>query len=551
MPSKPIIAAAAVIVIIALILVFHPQATPITSTTSWQAAQNGLNSSPTSTVHQSGQQYTRVYVGSSATFLQKYSVRLAGIERVGANALAILNVSGAGGSADGLLVGQDQYYDYGQGGPYVVVSSIQDSANSAQSWALINITYSIASSLVDARSNGYYNYQNTSASHNQSIAPQQLSGIAFAGDGTGINASSLPDCPSGTSLLYRSPINYSSLAAIEGLGKMSGAHVIPEQADHIYFYTKIGTSGNPVPTPVYAPGNVTVLQVAADNFPGGWSPYVVFFSPCKSVMFAYMMDSVSSVILNDLSNKTLLTCQSGSVLKNCIYGVSIKLNGSDIIGTAGLQTDGLDFAAADVRTPALAWIDPSISTGFLGNSSMHAVCPINYFNNASKAQLYKRLVVFNDSANGIPQCGTTMQDAPGTAQGNWYAISSIADQKTQGFNFHYALAIVHNNIDHGLGEISMGQNNQSGGIQMIFMPQSSGQINREPNQVTSDGKIYCYEGPVGTNVGVLDHDVSVNTAGPQGHYDIKLINSTALDIDFASGPCAASPSLSNPTVYVR
>ena len=86
-------------------------------------------------------------------------------------------------------------------------------------------------------------------------------GYARVGNGGDSSAKDLPAC-SGAALLDHLPT--SDVGSIEPLGHTYAEHIIPIQADHIYFYP---SSGGPAPT-VYAPGHVTLLQVVGPDAQG-------------------------------------------------------------------------------------------------------------------------------------------------------------------------------------------------------------------------------------------------------------------------------------------
>ncbi|MDE1849020.1 MAG: hypothetical protein KGH55_03235, partial [Nanoarchaeota archaeon] len=371
---------------------------------------------------------------------------------------------------------------------------------------------------------------------NQNNYGSQGQQIANVGDGINANAGSLPDC-SGTSLLDFSPIAVNSLTGIEAMGHMNGEHVLPDQADHIYLNTN-------QPQAVYSPGNVTVLGVVAENGTTGRenSSYVVLFSPCKSVMFAFQMVNVSDKILNAIAGQSPVSCQGGMVANICSYALNLSFQSGEQMGTSA--SEGIDFAAADVRTQPLAFIDQGEFTGFMVDSYLHAVCPLDYFDNATKGTLYGKITMKNQGANGIPACGITMQDLPGTAQGNWYLQNATMSGNYQGLNIPSLLAIVHSNLDASLGEISAGSDlipSTDLGAQMTFTPLSSGLINREPSQITSDGNVYCFDGAVG-----------IGANGNEGHVDIQMTDSVTMKVDYSSGVCPATPTLSSSAlVYTR
>ena len=369
--------------------------------------------------------------------------------------------------------------------------------------------------------------------------------FAAVGDNGTASASALPPCPSGNALFDHLPMNAGDLAGVEALGHMNGEHILPNQADHVYLQSN--SSGNTV---IYAPGDATLLQVdktvgiaGADK---GENSVKLFFSPCKSVMFALQMHALSPRLEDALASMRPSGTQTGATVSNTMYGnLNIAIKSGEELGTAvGANGYGAeaDFAAADVRTTPLKFIDQSEATGMLADSYQHAVCPLDYFTDAPRSTLYGLLTMKHAGANGIPACGAVMQDKAGTAQGNWYNKSDGATSY-QGINESARLAIVHSNLDASKGVVSVGTDlipSPYLGTQLVFQPQSSGYINREPGEIAPDGHVYCFEGGVGAGGG-----------GAEGHVDIRLDSATSLEADYAPGACSASPSSANAIRYQR
>ena len=379
---------------------------------------------------------------------------------------------------------------------------------------------------------------------------QAPSDVALAGNNGDTTTADLPSCQ-GNALFDHLPTDANSFTGVEPIGHMNGEHVLPDQADHVYINLVPGGNGAGQLTNVYAPGNVTILQVMKkSNYignNGNVTDYMLEFSPCKSVIFAYdHIQNLNNKILDALNGKTPV-CQQGGVHMSCTYAdLSVPLVSGEKIGTAGGPSTfslAFDFAAADIRTKPLTFIDsnPSVQTGMTGSSYFHAVCPLDYFTNSLKTTLYSKLTIKNAGTNGIPACGTTMQDKAGTAQGNWYHQGST--KSYQGLNIQGSLAIAHSNLDPSKGVISAGTDlipSIDLGAQIVFTPQNNGYVNREPSQIIPDGHTYCFEGPMLTGGN-----------GGEGHVNMQFEDSTTLNVNYGNGACSANPTLTNPLTYIR
>ena len=275
--------------------------------------------------------------------------------------------------------------------------------------------------------------------------------------------------------------------------------------------------------------------------------YELDFSPCRSVLFWFgPVATLAPALQSALAAAPVPTCSTAVVgnqgTKQCAYpNLALPLGRGEVLGAAGGPGTGVeafDFGAVDIRTPTLGFMDPSIPVGTTGDSCFHAVCPLDYFSDPVESVLVGHLSSAHPGANGIPACGTTIQDKAGTIQGNWYRSGAYASGGAGPFDFEDALAIVHSDLDQSLGVVSAGDHlfpGNGGGAQMTFQPASSDAVDREPSQVTADGHVYCYYDP--SQVG--------------GHVDVQLVDANTLHADYGPGDCAASPTLANPTTYVR
>ena len=354
--------------------------------------------------------------------------------------------------------------------------------------------------------------------------------VAYAGDGTSVNAGSLPDCPAGDNGFFDTPpIPLDTLSLIKPLGNMNGGHILPNQADHIY----VDTSASSGVSTVYAPGKATLLQVVTQVDQTGLEGdrATIYFSPCKSVMFAYQITAISPALKQAISGLTPIQVQNGgSVMHNTIYQTDIPLESGEALGTF----DGeLDFAAADIRTPSWQFLDLRTATGMLGDSYLHGVCPLDYFKEPLRTKLRNALSIQNAGVNGIPSCGAIMQDKSGTAQGNWYEQGMDLRNGIVGSGL---LAIVHSNRDPAEGAVSFGTAlvpSQWMGTQIFFSPTHAGLVNREPSEITADGSAYCFDGPAGAG-----------GTGDEGHLTIEMTSATTLRAEYGAGACPAAPVLS-------
>lgn len=344
----------------------------------------------------------------------------------------------------------------------------------------------------------------------------------------GMRTDKLAACPSGTNLFNHTIIDEANIKSIDPMGIMTGQHIIPAQADHFYIYSIPNK-----PSPVYAPADVTLLAVTkgiivngSDSGVGG--PKTIFIAPCRSVVLSLQLSSFSPAITNLLANTKPTSDQKSTIVENIAYtNLSLKIKSGEQLGTIGDPgfSNSLDFATEDTRTQPLGYINKTFSTGSMGDSYFHTVCGLDYFSGSIKQSLSAHLTSKNSGANGVPACGTTMQDKAGTAQGDWFHQGG-AQYDTSSY-----LALAHYHEDPTQAVFSVGTNlipSGNNGTQILYTPQHSGYVNREPSEITSDGHVYCIGG---------------NTGNGTGHVNFQLTDNATMKVEYTSGTCPPKPTI--------
>jgi hypothetical protein len=146
----------------------------------------------------------------------------------------------------------------------------------------------------------------------------------------------------------------------------------------------------------------------------------------------------------------------------------------------------LDFGVYDTRV-SQSFVNPA---RFSDSQYLYAVSCIDYFSTALQTVLKNRAGTYNGTIHRTiePFGGTIVNDVAGTIQGLWFKPG----QPTYPEDPH--LALVLDNVDPtkpgfsvGISQVGLGS-----GV-YTFTPNSSGNINRQFNQVTADSTIYIYQ----------------------------------------------------------
>ena len=120
----------------------------------------------------------------------------------------------------------------------------------------------------------------------------------------------------------------------------------------------------------------------------------------------------------------------------------------------------------------------------------------------------------------------------------------VKSQSDQG-GWGLILGIVHENFDPAVGVIGVGGTITDPGV-LDFMPRSSGIINREPSEVTTDNRIYCYQSDN------LSSKINyVNQQQIPGRILFQLVDTRTLKAEHQDGSCDSDFHFSSPTTYHR
>jgi hypothetical protein len=336
-------------------------------------------------------------------------------------------------------------------------------------------------------------------------------------------AAALPAC--GASALYTvDPLGVSNLTAMVPIGNLSPTgHVFP--SDHGYIYMVPGNY------PLLAPGNVTITDIKTTTYLNAspvYSDYTITFYACRDVQtyFAHVK-GLSTLVTSQMGQFSNESCSSyttgGTSVQSCDLFTNIPVSAGTPIGTVN---NGADYGTYDDRVAPLAFANPNRHFG----NTFYTACPLSYFIPSIQNSYKAKLGTFNETVlyDGSSPCGMIMYDVAGTASGDWFNPSQPNNPEDP------HMALVHDNVRTTWEAISIGTSGPgSSGVQE-FIPNSSGFVDRDFAQVTSDGHLYCYD---------TFRDVfSGNPTGNSIIYLIQLTSPTTIEIDRQSAAgCGAGP----------
>jgi hypothetical protein len=329
-------------------------------------------------------------------------------------------------------------------------------------------------------------------------------------------SSNLPKC---NGQQFTTPIvDINEIKTITPLGNFNPPdHILP--TEHTYIHLKRpGVS-------LVAPADITVTNVSSNTNPEGQKDYSIQFALCKEI-FGYFIHI--KTLENDLASfLDNANCSKGAH-KHCWAEADLKLKAGQSIGTVGASFhNNFDFGAYDM-TVTVNYANPKRYT----SRSPNIVCPYDYYSQPFKNQLMAKLERTTE-----PRCGQTSYDVAGTLQGNWFfgnVDANTADVWDKHLTFGYS------NFDPSIAVVSIGGVFTNASI-VAFTPNKSGLVNRKFDQITSDGKTYCFE----------SEDTRHRGKEAAGKLLARLTSNTELQVEMQTGSCSNNESISNPTTYKR
>lgn len=400
--------------------------------------------------------------------------------------------------------------------------------------------------------------------------------LHFAGKpGQPLVGSGYPACPANLSGVLTYPLMEPKyIAGMIPLGNVNPpGHTSP--VDHIYF--NVNTDDR---VPLYAPADSWITHVMANSVKDAngqykFDSYVVTYTVCKGLVLDFAgYNDVNQTLKAELA-KYKDSCKYGITKVGhdnagegqCDYkDLAYKVKAGDQIGWTqraarpeGGYTIPFEIWAANYNKPARS--DVNWETYYGDNRYAHSMCTFDLYAGTLKSQfdalfgMWDQETIKDGSGNVVigpgklirrtaaPVCGTVNQDVVGMLQGMWF--SSKLDKNDTSGNVGgtgQGLAFLHNNIDPGVGEVSIGGEfigNISG--VMPFNPRHSGTINREPSEVKAGGGVYCYQGDA----------TSAMNQPADGSVLVQVVDAHHIKAEHQSGPCTTSESFTTPFTFER
>jgi len=327
-------------------------------------------------------------------------------------------------------------------------------------------------------------------------------------------------------------------------------HTTP--TEHLYFQLQRNPNDRAltVPATIMAPTGGRLIQVAETI---RWranqvinQDYDLLLAPCDEVRvfiahvakpvpkLAAAIEAADRSQCSDHEEGTL-----GSRNRFCVLSTDVGFTAGELIGTSsGERSVGaFDLGIYDTRVEPLKYVNPSRYRPKADKiDSLHRACPLDYFVEPLRSQLYAKLGSFNRLRTVAPRCGTIMQDVAGTLQGNWW----LDNEGTAGLGtWPKQLAFVLDNVDPTRAVVSVGGTLTEFGT-LMFTPRSVGVINRAFVEVTPGLTIFCFE-----------PDGGQSNTPVTGRVLAQLVDDDTLNVEHQAGACTSTPAFQDPFTYNR
>ena len=303
-----------------------------------------------------------------------------------------------------------------------------------------------------------------------------------------------PSCGNSDSYFSELVLDTDDFKSLSPLGATNPTgHVFP--TDHMYFYLTDGMTQ----VPIYSPGKAWVTSISASTHLYAtpvFTDYSIGLWSC-SELYSWFghVSSLSAELEAAYNAGSDEGCNEyttgGNDYRYCIKTVHVKVTAGEQIGTAGGNSGqgALDLGTYDTRREITGVANEE--RWEWNAQTLYNACPLDYYDATNKSALEAYLGDGTTYRTVEPLCGTIHQDVSGTAQGRWF-LEGTEVGDSGGEDNH--LALIHNNVDFATGEFSVGNaiNSLSSG-EYTFTPTFSGYVDRDFDEVTADGQIYCYE----------------------------------------------------------
>jgi hypothetical protein len=298
---------------------------------------------------------------------------------------------------------------------------------------------------------------------------------------------------------------------------------------------------------VFAAGDLLLFSVASTEYlvsPGrqGEIDYKLAFlvNDCRQIHIVYahlvtLSPALSAAFGNVQCEQYSTDIETVETCSAFVREKNILISEGTVLGTAGANGWGLDFDAYDMRVEH-EYISPQRPP----SKYLNAICTTDLFVSELRTSLEARVGRAGVQRTANPVCGTMEVDVAGTAQGMWVVdgqdvsldgetarlFFALADDDVQPEEYA-VIATGHADFDYlDIGAMLYG-----------FQKAETGRVNRDFDDLTPSGDIYCYEPATDSPLHIPADSASFFVAlQPNGKLKIEMVDHSP-----EQSPCMLAP----------
>lgn len=378
--------------------------------------------------------------------------------------------------------------------------------------------------------------------------------------------SDFPVCPTNLSGLFTYQlVDPNQIAALIPLGNVNGSdHILP--VDHVYLHSYPTEENKHLP--VYAPADMTITQLTMHKVVDKQGmivahehDYAIDAEICQGLKVWILAINELSPVLQSAFDQGDKRHEEGEINSNEIavndsFEIDYKIKAGELLGYTGEKGNGSAIEISIINENQEP--DPIVDWDYYSDADRRSgiICFADLYTGSQKDELNNKFGDYisesEDKEKDIkdnpvsqtdyvfkqrtvePVCGQVIQNSVGTIQGDWF----LNKPKKEHENLEgegKAITFIHKNTDPSRGVISISGTITDHPLMLEYQPTHSGIIDREPSEVTADGKIYCYN----------------NNRDSVRKFLVQLMDDHHLKIEQQDGICQMGESFENPFTFER
>lgn len=342
-----------------------------------------------------------------------------------------------------------------------------------------------------------------------------------------VERAQLPDCDETFFSYAPSPVE--DIMAIEPIGSVTPPeHALASSSTDTYVAVAMQNASEEL-FDLVAPADIWITFIQP-RFGVTQDPqdHVIHFALCKEVFGIFDHVKQFSPKMLEIIEKT--NCPHGGTPGSyqCPVMVLEKVNAGEVLGKVGRLQGNYNFGTWDLRV-----LHKYPTPQKYGVRSIHSTCPLDYYKEPLKNQLYALL----DGDFG--DCGTVDSYVKDSLRGEWFFENAT---NKMAFDWFKQLYFGPSNKFSSKQVISVG-GVISEPLKWVIEPQNSGKVNRNFSYILAGGEIFCFEN--------TQLNQEIGEKGETGRILAQVISDNELKAEFQKGTCVEPFAFKEPKTFNR